>query len=136
MYKYEYVEYKEEKEDLVETNLWKITDSERNTVDDIFCQTEDSDLRHVRVYSLQFPQQNQWLNSEVMVVTFDCVAGTRNDTVSFAHIVMKQELRASLLESQIGKIAFDTNRIIILVLHCRHWFSISLYLKEKNPHLS
>ena len=99
MYKYEYVEYKEETDDLVETNLWEITESERDTTDDIFCQTADSDIRHVRVYSLQFPQQNQWLNSEVMDVIFNYVAATQSDTTSFSHIVMKVESPASLLES-------------------------------------
>ena len=99
MYKYEYVDYKEEIDDLVETNLWEITESERDTTDDIFCQTADSDIRHVRVYSLQFPQQNQWLNSEVMDVIFNYVAATQNDTTSFSHIVMKLESPASLLES-------------------------------------
>ena len=91
--------YKEQIDDLVETNLWEITESERNTVDDICCQTEDSDIRHVKVYSLQFPQQNQWLNSEVMDVIFNYVAATQSDTTSFSHIVMKLESSASLLES-------------------------------------
>ena len=42
MYKYEYVEHKEEIDDLVETNLQQIIESERNTVDNTFCQTENS----------------------------------------------------------------------------------------------
>ena len=66
-----------------------------------------------------------------MDVIFDYVAATRSDTVSFSHIVMKQELSESYLESQIRKVSFDTNRIIIPVMHCSHWFSMIVYLKEK-----
>ena len=66
-----------------------------------------------------------------MDVIFDYVATTQSNTVSFSHIVMKQELSQSILESQIQKISFDTNRIIILVIHCNHWFSMIVYLKEK-----
>ena len=66
-----------------------------------------------------------------MDVIFDYVAATRSDTVSFSHIVMKQELSESILESQIKKISFDANRIIIPVIHCSHWFSMIVYLKEK-----
>ena len=51
--RYKKVEYEQEMDDLVEINLWEITETQRNTVDNIFCQTEDSDLVHVRVYSLQ-----------------------------------------------------------------------------------
>ena len=50
---YKNVEYEQEIDDFVDINLWEITESQRNTVDNIFCQTEDSDLGHVRVYSLQ-----------------------------------------------------------------------------------
>ena len=114
---YKKVEYKQEIDDLVEANLKKITESQRNIVDNIFCQTEDSDIGHVRVYSLQSLQQNQWLNSEDMDVMFDYVAATRNYTVSFLHTVMKQEPSESLLKSQIRKISFDTNIIIIPVIH-------------------
>ena len=64
-------------------------------------------------------------------VIFDYVAANRSDTVSFSHIVMKQELSESYLESQIRKVSFDTNRIIIPVMHCSHWFSMIVYLKEK-----
>ena len=35
-----------------------------------------------------------------MDVTFDYVATARSDTVSFSHIVMKQDSSESLLESQ------------------------------------
>ena len=114
---YKKVEYKQEIDDLVETNLKEITESQRNIVDNIFCQTEDSDIGHVRVYSLQSLQQNQWLNSEDMDVMLDYVAATRNHTVSFLHTVMKQEPSESLLKSQIRKISFDTNTIIIPVIH-------------------
>ena len=48
-----------------------------------------------------------------MDVIFDYVAATRSDTVSFSHIVMKQDLSESLLESQIRKITYDTNKIIL-----------------------
>ena len=50
---YKKVEYEQEIDDFVEINLCEITESQRNTVDNIFSQTEDSDLGHVRVYSLQ-----------------------------------------------------------------------------------
>ena len=129
--RYKKVEYKQEMDDLVEINLWEITETQRNTVDNIFCQTEDSDLVHVRVYSLQSLKQNQWLNFEVMDAVFDSVTATRSDTVSFSHIVMKQVLSESLLESQIQKISFDNNRIIISIINCSHWFSMLVYLKEK-----
>ena len=66
-----------------------------------------------------------------MDVIFDYVAATRSDTVSFSHIMMKQGLSESILESQIRKISFDTNRIITPVIHCSHWFSMIVYLKEK-----
>ena len=56
---YKKVEYEEEIDDLIETNLWRLTKSKKNTFDNIFCQTEDSDLGHVRVYSLQSLKQNQ-----------------------------------------------------------------------------
>ena len=55
-----------------------------------------------------------------MDVICDYVAATRSDTVSFSHIEMKQESSESLLESQIRKISFDTNRIINPVIHCNH----------------
>ena len=97
---YKKVEYEQETDDLVEINLWEITESQRNTVDNIFCQTEDSNLGHLSVHSLQSLKQNLWLNSKAMVVIFDYVATTRSDTVSFSHIVMKQESLESLLESQ------------------------------------
>ena len=96
---YKKVEYEEEIDDLIETNLWGLTKSKKNTVDNIFCQTEDSDLGHVRVYSLQSLKQNQLWNSKVMDVIFDHMAATRSDAVSFSHNVTKQEL--SLLENQI-----------------------------------
>ena len=96
---YKKVEYERETDDLVEINLWEITESQRNTVDNIFCQTEDSNLGHLSVHSLQSLKQNLWLNSKAMVVIFDYVATTRSDTVSFSHIVMKQESLESLLES-------------------------------------
>ena len=115
---YRKVEHEEEIDDLLEINLWEITESQMNTVDNIFCQTEGSDLGHVRVYSLQSLEQNQRLNSKVMDIIFDYVAATRSDTVSLSHIVIKQESSESLLESQIRKILFDTNRIIIPVIHC------------------
>ena len=67
----------------------------------------------------------------IMDVIFDYVAATRSDTVSFSHIMMKQGLSESILESQIRKISFDTNRIIIPVIHCSHWFSMIVYFKEK-----
>ena len=35
-----------------------------------------------------------------MEVVFDYVATARGDTVSFSHIVMKQDLSESLMESQ------------------------------------
>ena len=128
---YKKVAYEREIDDLIEINLWEITKSQRNTVDNIFCQTEDSDLGHVRVHSLQSLKQSHWLNSEAMDVIFDYVAATRSDTVSFSHIMMKQGLSESILESQIRKISFDTNRIIIPVIHCSHWFSMIVYFKEK-----
>ena len=81
---------------------------------------------------MQSLKQNPWLNSEVMDVIFDYVAATQSDTVNFSHIVMKQESSESILESQIRKISFDTNRIIISVIHCSHWFSMIVYLKEKT----
>ena len=83
------------------------------------------------MYSLQSHKQNQWINSEVMDVIFVYMAATRCDTVSFSHTVMNQESSESLLESQIRKISFDTNRIIIPVIHYNHWFSVIVYLKEK-----
>ena len=98
---YKKVEYEQEIDDFVEINLWKISESQRNSVDNIFCQIQDSDLGHARMYSLQSLKQNQWLSSEVMDAIFDYVAATRSDTVSFSHIVMTQESSESLLESQI-----------------------------------
>ena len=123
---YKKVEYEGEIDDLLEINYWKITESQRNIVDNMFCQTEDSDLGHVRVHSLRSLEKNQRLNSEVMdyIIIFDYVAATRSDTVSLSHIVIKQESSESLLESQIRNILFDTNRIIIPVIHCSHWFSM------------
>ena len=66
-----------------------------------------------------------------MHVIFDYMAATRSDKVIFSHILMKQESSESLLESQIPKISFDTNKIIITVTHCSHWFSMIVYLEEK-----
>ena len=66
-----------------------------------------------------------------MDVICDYVAATRSDTVGFSHIEMKQELSESLLERQIRKISFDTNRIINPVIHCSHWLSMIAYLKKK-----
>ena len=86
---YKKVAYEREIDDLIEINLWEITKSQRNTVDNIFSQTKDSDLGHVRVHSLQSLKQSHWLNSEAMDVIFDYVAATRSDTVSFSHIMMK-----------------------------------------------
>ena len=86
---YKKVEYEQEIDEFVKINLWELTESQSNTVDNIFCQTEDSNLGHVRVYSLQSLKQNQWLNSKVMDVIFGYVAATRSDTVIFSHIVMK-----------------------------------------------
>ena len=63
---YKKVEHEEKIDDPLEINLWEITESQRNNVNNIFCQTEDSDLGHVIVYSLQPLNQNQGLNSEVM----------------------------------------------------------------------
>ena len=80
---YKKLEHEEETDDLVKINLWEITESQRKAVDNTFCQTEDSNLGHVRVYSLQSLKQNQWLNSEVMDVIFYYMAATRSDTVSF-----------------------------------------------------
>lgn len=82
----------------------ELTESQRNTVDTTFCQTEDSDQGHIRVHSLQSLMQNQWLNLEVMDVTFDYTAATQGYTVSFSQILMKQELSQFLLESQIQNI--------------------------------
>ena len=82
----------------------ELTESQRNTVDTTFCQTEDSDQGHIRVHSLQSLMQNQWLNLEVMDVTFDYMAATQVYTVSFSQILMKQELSQFLLESQIQNI--------------------------------
>lgn len=48
-----------------------------------------------------------------MDVIFDYVTATRSDTVSFSHIVIKQESSKFLLESQIRKTLFDTTGIII-----------------------
>ena len=76
---------------LVKIKLWEITESQGNTVGTIFRQTENSDLGHTRVYSLQSHKQNQWINSKVMDVIFVYMAATRGDTVSFSHIVMNQE---------------------------------------------
>ena len=121
---YKKVEYDGEIDDLLEINYWKITESQRNIVDNMFRQTEDSDLGHVRVHSLRSLEKNQWLNSEVMDIIFDYMAATRSDTVSLSHIVIKQESSESLLESQIRNILFDTNRIVIPVKHCNHWFSM------------
>ena len=53
---------------LVKIKLWEITESQGNTVGTIFRQTENSDLGHTRVYSLQSHKQNQWINSKVMDV--------------------------------------------------------------------
>ena len=86
---YKKVEYEQEIDDFVKINLWELTESQSNTVDNIFCQTEDSNLGDVRVYSLQSLKQNQWLNSKVMDVIFGYVAATRSDTIIFSHIVMK-----------------------------------------------
>ena len=94
---YKKVECKQEVNDIVETNLREITESQRNTVNNIFCKTEDSNLGHVRMYYLKSPKQNQWLNSEVMDVIFYYVVATQSDTVSFSHIVMKEESSESLL---------------------------------------
>ena len=85
------VEYKQEIDYLVESNLWEITELQRNT---------DSDPGHVRVYSMQSLQQNQRLNSAVMDVIFYYVAATRSDIVSFSHSLMKQESSEFLLESK------------------------------------
>ena len=126
---YKKEENEEEIVDLVEINLWEITESKRNTVDNTFYKTEDSYLTHVRVYSSQSIKQNQWLNSEVIDVKSDYVAATV-DTVSFSHM-MKQESSESLFESQIRQISLDANKIIIPVIHCSHWFSMIFYLKEK-----
>ena len=86
---YKKVEYEQEIDDFVKINLWELTESQSNTVDNIFCQTEDSNLGDVRVYSLQSLKQNQWLNSKLMDVIFGYVAATRSDAVIFSHIVMK-----------------------------------------------
>ena len=83
------------------------------------------------MYSLQSLKQNQWLNSKVVDVIFDYVAATRSNTVSFSHIIMKEDSSESFLVSQIRKTLFETNRIIIPVIHCSHWFSMIVYLKEK-----
>ena len=128
---YKKVEHDEEIHDLVKIKLWEITESQGNTVGTIFRQTENSDLGHARVYSLQSHKQNQWINSKVMDVIFVYMAATRGDTVSFSHIVINQESSESLLESQIRKISFDTSRIIIPVIHYSNWFSVIVYLKEK-----
>ena len=50
---YKKLEHEEGTDDLVKINLWEITESQRKAVDNTFCQTEDSNLGHVRVYSLQ-----------------------------------------------------------------------------------
>ena len=84
------------------------------------------------MYSLQSFKQNLWLNSEVMDVIFYYESATRSDTESFSHIVIQQESLESLSESQIRKISFDTNRIVIPVIHCSHWLLMIAYLKEKN----
>ena len=81
---------------------------------------------------MQSFKQNLWLNSEVMDVIFYYESATRSDTVSFSHIVIQQESLESLSESQIRKISFDTNRIVIPVIHCSHWLLMIAYLKEKN----
>ena len=52
-----------------------------------------------------------------MDVIFDSMAVTGSDTVSFSHSGMKQELLEALLESQIQKISFDFNIMIISVIH-------------------
>ena len=44
---------------------------------------------------------------------------------------MREESSEPLLESQIRKVLFETSRIIISVLHCSHWSSMIVYLKEK-----
>ena len=63
---YKKVEHEEKIDDLLEINLWEITESQRKNVNNIFCQTEDSNLGHVIVYCLQPLNQNHRLNSEVM----------------------------------------------------------------------
>ena len=63
---YKKVEHEEKIDDLLEINLWEITESQRKNVNNIFCQTEDSNLGHVIVYYLQPLNQNHRLNSEVM----------------------------------------------------------------------
>ena len=35
---------------LVEANLWELTDPQRNTIDNISCQTKDSNLGHINSY--------------------------------------------------------------------------------------
>ena len=121
-----------EKVDLVENNLWEISESQKSNIEQLFSQTEDSDLGHVRVFSLQTLKPNQWLHTEVMDVIFTYIASTRNGTISFSHLVMNQQPSESVLQSQIQKISFDTNVIIIPVIRCSHWCSIVVYLKEKN----
>ena len=79
----------------------------------MFYRTKGSVPGHVRVHFFQSLKQNHWLNTKVMDVIFDYVTVTRSDTVSFSHIVIKQESSKFLLESQIRKILFDTNGIII-----------------------
>ena len=102
--------------------MWDITASQRNIVDNIFYQTEESVPGHVRVHFFQSLKQNHWLNTKVMDVISDYVTATRSDTVSFSHIAIKQESPKFLLESQIRKISFDTNGIIIPVSHYNNWF--------------
>ena len=85
--------------ELLETNLWDITASQRNIVNNIFYQTEGSVPGHVRVHFFQSLKQNHWLNTKVMDVIFDYVTATRSDTVSFSHIVIKQESSKFLLSN-------------------------------------
>ena len=47
------VEREQEIDDLADINLCEITEPQRSTAGDIFCQIDDSDLGHIRVYSLQ-----------------------------------------------------------------------------------
>ena len=44
---------------------------------------------------------------------------------------MREDSSEPLLESQIQKILFETSRVIIPVLHCSHWSSMIVYLKEE-----
>ena len=47
------VEREQEIADLADIDLCEITEPQRNTAGDVFCQIDDSDPGEVRVYSLQ-----------------------------------------------------------------------------------